>query len=134
MICCSANWGAGAYLSARPIAGGERTSITPTNANNSTSGTIHPVSASRGNSHTLPRDGVVVTTAELGLVDVTIANKCRAAVFRVIDCQGYAAQPYIGGRLIQIPPTEDGEAARRGGRPGVVGESDVGHGGWGQNS
>lgn len=87
MVCCSANWGAGGYLIARPLGGGERT----------------PPPVDFGDN--APQDTTSgVTAAELGLVDATIANKPRAAVFRVIDCEGYVAQPYVSGYLMRPPP------------------------------
>lgn len=97
MVCCSANWGAGGYLSVRP------------SKNN-------PAHGGGGGSANCPEPAAVEeeTAAALGdlvelsLVDATLANKPRAAVFRVVDCEGYTSQPFVGGRLVRNPPPPGG--------------------------
>lgn len=93
MVCCSANWGAGGYLSVRPSSNN--------NNNNPTRG---------GGSANCPEPAAAAEAAaaaadfaELSLVDATLANKPRAAVFRVVDCEGYTPQPFVGGRLMPTP-------------------------------
>eukprot|EP00752_Nemacystus_decipiens_P006862 g6164.t1 len=93
MVCCSANWGAGGYLSIRP-----------NNNNNSTR-------SDGGANCPEPAD-----FAELSLVDATLSNKPRAAVFRVVDCEGYTPQPFVGGRLMRNPGPPSG-GGRAGGQP-----------------
>lgn len=92
LVCCSANWGAGGYLSVRP---------NNNNNNNATRG---------GDSASCPEPAAAAEAdfAELSLVDATLANKPRAAVFRVVDCEGYTPQPFVGGRLMPTPGPPSG--------------------------
>lgn len=100
LVCCSANWGAGGYLSVRPANGGGAGS------------------ASGADSAAPPAD-----SAELGLVDATFANKPRAAVFRLVNCDDYTPQPFVGGRLMRNPGPP-------GGRGGGAGEQPPRNAGW----
>lgn len=131
MICCSANWGAGGYLSVRSvIATSTSTSESPSlpppppsdtnsyntsswdsskshgnNATNALAAAPASSSSSGASPQTTP---TVLTKAELTLIDATALNKHRAGVFRVINCDGYIAQPYVGGRLMRPPAGSEG--------------------------
>ena len=94
MVCCSANWGAGGYLSVRP-----------NNNNNNNNNNTDPT---RGQPATAEEAAAAADFAELSLVDATLANKPRAAVFRVVDCEGYTPQPFVGGRLVRNPGPPSG--------------------------
>lgn len=107
MVCCSANWGAGGYLVAR--------ADPPLSVN--TSGvqrTFGDASALHGSGEVL--DGrelqSVVTRAQLGLMNATMENKPRAARFRVVDCDGYVPQSFVGGKLVRPPKPPDGGNGR----------------------
>lgn len=108
MVCCSANWGAGGYLSVRP--------------NNNNSNNTSPETASAAEA------AAAASFAELSLVDATLINKPRAAVFRVVDCDDYTPQPFVGGRLMPNPrpPSGGGGAGER--PPGTAGGT-----GWGKS-
>lgn len=95
MVCCSANWGAGGYLVARHA----------TNSDEDAPGQA-------GSTTQAPTIGKV----ELSLVEATLVNRKRAAVFRVVDCDGLIAQPYIGGRLLRPPPKRDANTLAERGR------------------
>lgn len=140
MVCCSANWGAGGYLSVRPNASGpasasasairtpnvndEGGSGAPLGGGSNPSSLPLPASAgdARGSGAVFPPPAEVV---ELALVDATLANKPRAAVFRLVNCDGYTPQPFIGGKLMRGPGLPEGEGARREGGGGGD------RGGWG---
>lgn len=148
MVCCSANWGAGGYLSVRPNSSGK--TGTDAVAGPASASAVAPPSADSwggsgapteggSNSSSLPlpaslRDargsGVAcpppAEAAELVLVDATLANKHRAAVFRMVNCDGYTPQPFIGGKLVRGPVPPEGAGARREGGDGGIGEG--GHG------
>lgn len=99
MICCSANWGAGGYLSKRTVTTkNEHDGDGPTSAR---CGDAVPTSAGATSS--------VVAQAELFLIEATQANRSRAAVFRVVDCDGYIPSPYVGGRLMRPPDASNQE-------------------------
>ncbi|CAM9503674.1 unnamed protein product [Scytosiphon promiscuus] len=112
MVCCSANWGAGGYLCVRAnnnnsnqAGGGGATCDNPESA-----------TAAAGGAEAFTTAGDGAERAELSLVDATLVNKPRAAVFRAINLDGYTPQPFVGGRL--MPNPADG-AVRRG--PGTGG-------------
>ena len=146
MVCCSANWGAGGYLSVRPNASGTKTGADAVAGPASASAVAPPFADSWGgsgapteggsNSSSLPLPASVddargsgavcppsAEGAELVLVDATLANKHRAAVFRLVNCDGYIPQPFIGGKLVRGPVPPEVAGARR--------EGGDGGGGWG---
>lgn len=100
MVCCSANWGAGGYL------------CVPANKNNISTG--GGVGAGDSPESATAAEGAAAAAAaeslELSLVDATLVNKPRAAVFRVVYCDGYTPQPFVGGRL--MPNPRDGMVGR----------------------
>lgn len=122
LVCCSANWGAGGYLAVRPGGGGH----TPASASlgternrNGASGDVmgnfsaprESVTAGRGGGYSsaFPR---IHERLELTLIDATTVNRPRAAVFRVVNCDDYTPQSFVGGRLMRNPKRPDG-------RPGI---------------
>lgn len=128
LVCCSANWGAGGYLSVRP--GGAKDGHTPASAaseavrnRNSSSGDAmgnfsaprESVTAGRGGGYSsaFPR---IHERLELTLIDATPENRPRAAVFRVVNCDDYTPQPFVGGKLMRNPKRPDG-------RPGIGGDA-----------
>ncbi|CAM9853965.1 unnamed protein product [Choristocarpus tenellus] len=114
LICCSGSWGAGAYLHVKA------TGVPP--PHHSEGGSGYRGGGGR-KACPIPRS--------LGLCDATAANKARAARFRVVDCEGYVGQTYIGGRMVRppappgatLPPDFEGGSRGGGsrGRPGQVG-------------
>lgn len=150
MVCCSANWGAGGYLSVRPNSSGKAgadavagptsaSAVAPPSADSwgssgaSTGGgssrSSVPLPASAGDARGSDADcPPPPEEAELVLVDATLANKHRAAVFRLVNCDGYIPQPFIGGKLIRGPVPPEGVGLRREGGDGGGGG---GAGGWG---
>lgn len=127
MICCSANWGAGGYLSIRPNAAGPALAAPNVDGQGGSNPSPPPLPApagdARGNGAVFPPHAEV---AELALVDATLANKPRAAVFRLVNCDGYTPQPFIGGKLMRGPGPPEGAGARQEG-----GGGGGGGGGWG---
>lgn len=124
MVCCSANWGAGGYLSVR---------LNNSNASGGDSASSPGTAAAAAAAAAGAGTGY---SAELSLVDATLANKPRAAVFRLVSCDGYTPQPFVGGKLMRNPgppgprPDDNGRGGttREGLRPNVGG----GSGAWGR--
>lgn len=121
MICCSANWGAGGYLSVRPNANNNKDSETGSNGGASSRIDSLPKSVGGSSNSGAARCAPPVERAELTLVDATLANKSRAAVFRVVDCSDYTPQPFAGGKLMRNPTAPEG---RGGGGWGAAGVND----------
>lgn len=124
LVCFSANWGAGGYLSVRP--GGTKDGHTPASSaleaarnRNGASGDVmgnfsaprEPVTSGRGGGYSsaFPR---INERLELTLIDATPVNRPRAAVFRVVNCDDYTPQAFVGGRLMRNPKRTEG-------RPGI---------------
>ncbi|CAB1101591.1 unnamed protein product [Ectocarpus sp. CCAP 1310/34] len=125
MVCCSANWGAGGYLSSRPNGTSIRMGDT----------TLEGSTAASGGSKTNNGRDSAAEMAELSLVDATLANRPRAAVFRLVNCDGYTPQPFVGGKLMRNPEPPVGRGSGAGGqlppRPSSGGgRGEGGEGGW----
>lgn len=133
LVCCSANWGAGGYLSVRPGANNENNAGVNSKPPPSTTSAAGASSASGPNgsmntsSAALPPPLRIV---ELGLVDATLANRHRAAVFRVVNCDGYTPQPFIGGRLMRNPAAPGSGGEGGGGWDAGAAATAAGDSGW----
>lgn len=102
MICCASSWGAGSYLVVRQAAPGASDGAPERGTAPGRPGVTSPAP----DAGEAPRSSV--TQAELGLLEATIETRARAAVFRVVDGDGYVEQPYVSGRLVRAPVAPDG--------------------------